>query len=193
MALVPLGTGGGQFQVSAVGVVDDADVALIAEAGEPILKEAGDLLFEEDFLDAGGDVVEGWNGFVVFVEGGDEGFFVIGGDLVGGNADAAAETEIDEAEDGHALAPALVDHLVGEVIGAEKGVPAMFGAAMEFFAFRDGFGEFGDGFMDFGSGSVDGLLLFFHLLEDEGAVDEAAEGVGGGVLAREHLKGLEGG
>ena len=64
---------------------------------------------------------------------------------------------------------------------------------MEFFAFGDGLGKFGDGFVDFGSGGVDGLLLFLHLLEDEGAIDEAAEGGRGGVLAREHLKGLEGG
>ena len=42
--------------------VEDFDVALFAQVGEPLVEEEIDLLLEENFLNAGRDSFQSWNG-----------------------------------------------------------------------------------------------------------------------------------
>ncbi len=96
-------------------------------------------------------------------------------------------------EHGHALAPALLNEFGGEVVGFQEIVPPLFAVAMVSGAGGNLFAQLLDGLANLGGGGGGGLLLLLHLFEDEGAVDEAAEGGVGGVLAGEDLERLEGG
>ncbi len=128
-----------------------------------------------------------------FLKRGDERVLVIGRDLVRRDANAAAEAEIDEVEHGHALAPALLNELRGEMVGFEEIVPSLLISAMVSRAGRNLFAQLFDGLPDLGRRGGGGLLLLLHLLEDEGSVNEATEGSVGSVLTGKNLQRLESG
>jgi len=160
--------------------VEDFDVALLAQVGEPLVEEEIYLLLEEDLLDAGRDALEGGDSFAGGVLG-DESPAVVGFDLLWGDVNTLAETLLDEGEDFKTVTEIGVDTLGGKSVSGEEGLPSVVGGAVladaggEFLAdFREAHGDF--------FGRRQGCLGVFaaNLLFDEGAADELIEGVGGG-------------
>ena len=77
--------------------IEDFNIALGAQVAEPIVEENVDLLLEQNLLDARGDFFEGWSFFAFGVKR-QQGVVVVGSDLLVGDTDALAETELNEAE-----------------------------------------------------------------------------------------------
>jgi len=171
--------------------VEDFDIPLFAQVGEPLVEEEIDLLLEEDFFDAGGDSFEGRNGVAGAVER-QQRVAVVSFDLLGGDTDAGAETLLDEAEYFKPESEIGIDAFGGEIVLDEECYPSVVGGAVLVNTGGEFLADFCQTGVYFVVGRLNGLSVFAaNLLLNEGLADELLECAFGGQVPLSSAAGVE--
>src|SRR5580698_10764805 len=110
------------------GGVEDFDVALLAQIGEPVVEEGVHLLLQQNLFNARRHLIERRDRLAGVILR-NQGVFVVGGDLFLRDADALAEALLDEVQNLQPVAEIGLDARGGEMVRGEKVFPARVGRA----------------------------------------------------------------